>query len=461
MFLTKLPSYITFCKTDLRGITAKQMFEGLTHKLVNVFDRLRAKGRLNEEDVAQALREVRLALLEADVHYKVVSELLDRVKQRAIGQEVLRSLTPAQQVLKVLKEELIALIGGDNELVLKGKPAVLMLVGLQGSGKTTTAAKIGFWLKKRGYRPCLVAFDPYRPAAVEQLQSLADKVGLSCASLGEDPYDRFAKVKADAQLKGFNPLIIDTAGRFHIDTELMEELKRLKALVSPSEVLLVVDSMMGQDAVNVARGFDQEIGITGIVLTKMEGDAKGGAALSIKAVTGKPIKFVGTGEGIKDLEPFYPERIVSRLLGMGDVWTVVEKVQDVLEEKVVEREKEVFSEKFDLEDFRQYLRMMRRLGNLEQLISMLPGVSKLVSTGNIKVDERKIARMEAIINSMTIEERKKPHIINGSRRRRIARGSGTTVQEVNQLLKQYELIKGLIKEMRVSKRTRKWLRFST
>lgn len=437
------------------------MFEGLTHKLVSVFDRLRAKGRLNEEDVVQALREIRLALLEADVHYKVVSELLDRVKQRAVGQEILRSLTPAQQVMKVLREELMTIIGGENELVLKGKPAVLMLVGLQGSGKTTTAAKIGFWLKRKGYKPCLIAFDPYRPAAVEQLQSLANKVGLEWACLEKDFREGFAKVKADAQLKGINPLIIDTAGRFHIDRELMEELKGLKLLVSPSEVLLVVDSMMGQDAVNVARGFDQEIGITGIVLTKMEGDAKGGAALSIKAVTGRPIKFIGVGEDVKDLEPFYPERIVSRLLGMGDIRTMVEKVQAVLEEKAEEERKGGVVEKFDLEDFRQYLRMMRKLGNLEQLISMLPGVSKLLATGSIKVDERKIARMEAIINSMTVEERKKPHIIDGSRRKRIAKGSGTTVQEVNQLLKQYEFIKGLIKEMRASKRARKWTKFLT
>lgn len=438
------------------------MFEGLTHKLVNVFDRLRAKGRLNEQDVVNALREVRLALLEADVHYKVVSDVLDKVKQRAVGQEVLRSLTPAQQVLKVLKEELVAIISGENDLVLKGKPAVLMLVGLQGSGKTTTAAKMGFWLKKRGYKPCLVAFDPYRPAAVEQLQRLAEKAGVEWASLEGNPREGFFRVKMEAQSKGVNPLIIDTAGRFHIDTELMEELKELKAIVSPSEVLLVVDSMMGQDAVNVARGFDREVGITGIVLTKMEGDAKGGAALSIKAVTGKPIKFIGTGEGIKDLEPFYPERIVSRLLGIGDIWTVVEKVQDVLEEQAEPEEREdFFAGKFDLEDFRQYLRMMRKLGNLERLIAMLPGFSKLVTAGGIKVDERKIARMEAIINSMTLEERRKPHIINGSRRRRIAKGSGTTVQEVNQLLKQYEFIKGLLKEMRTSKTVKRWMRFLT
>ncbi len=438
------------------------MFEGLTHKLVNVFDRLRAKGRLNEQDVVNALREVRLALLEADVHYKVVSDVLDKVKQRAVGQEVLRSLTPAQQVLKVLKEELVAIISGENDLVLKGKPAVLMLVGLQGSGKTTTAAKMGFWLKKRGYKPCLVAFDPYRPAAVEQLQRLAEKAGVEWASLEGNPREGFFRVKMEAQSKGVNPLIIDTAGRFHIDTELMEELKELKAIVSPSEVLLVVDSMMGQDAVNVARGFDREVGITGIVLTKMEGDAKGGAALSIKAVTGKPIKFIGTGEGIKDLEPFYPERIVSRLLGIGDIWTVVEKVQDVLEEQAEPEEREdFFAGKFDLEDFRQYLRMMRKLGNLERLIAMLPGFSKLVTAGGIKVDERKIVRMEAIINSMTLEERRKPHIINGSRRRRIAKGSGTTVQEVNQLLKQYEFIKGLLKEMRTSKTVKRWMRFLT
>lgn len=438
------------------------MFEGLTHKLVNVFDRLRAKGRLNEQDVVNALREVRLALLEADVHYKVVSDVLDKVKQRAVGQEVLRSLTPAQQVLKVLKEELVAIISGENDLVLKSKPAVLMLVGLQGSGKTTTAAKMGFWLKKRGYKPCLVAFDPYRPAAVEQLQRLAEKAGVEWASLEGNPREGFFRVKMEAQSKGVNPLIIDTAGRFHIDTELMEELKELKAIVSPSEVLLVVDSMMGQDAVNVARGFDREVGITGIVLTKMEGDAKGGAALSIKAVTGKPIKFIGTGEGIKDLEPFYPERIVSRLLGVGDIWTVMEKVQDVLEEQAEPEEREdFFAGKFDLEDFRKYLRMMRKLGNLERLIAMLPGFSKLVTAGGIKVDERKIVRMEAIINSMTLEERRKPHIINGSRRRRIAKGSGTTVQEVNQLLKQYEFIKGLLKEMRTSKTVKRWMRFLT
>jgi signal recognition particle subunit SRP54 len=420
-----------------------------------VFDKLKKKGKLTEEDVMGALREVRLALLEADVHYKVVKEFLEKVKERAVGQEVMRSLTPAQQVIKIVKEELISLMGGDTALNLKGNPAILMLVGLQGSGKTTTAAKLGLKFKREGYKPALLSLDTRRPAAFEQLEKLAEKIGVMCFKGSSDPFELFETVKKEASQKGFSPLIVDTAGILHIERELMEELRKLKERIRPNEVLLVVDSMTGQDALNVAQGFEETVGITGIILTKLDGDARGGAALSIKAVTGKPIKLIGVGEGLEALEPFYPDRIVSRILGMGDVLTLIEKTQRVIEEEEAKRlEQKLREDRFDFEDFRQYLRMLRKMGDLESLLKLIPGLPKVLKD-EVKVDYNKIRRMEAIINSMTIEERRKPHIINASRKRRIAKGSGTTIQEVNQLLKQFEMVRKLLREMKTM-RSKKW-----
>jgi signal recognition particle subunit SRP54 len=431
------------------------MFERLSERLQLVFDKLKKKGKLTEEDVMGALREVRLALLEADVHYKVVKEFLEKVKERAVGQEVMRSLTPAQQVIKIVKEELVSLMGGDTAINLKGNPAILMLVGLQGSGKTTTAAKLGLKFKREGYKPALLSLDTRRPAAFEQLEKLAEKIGVMCFKGSSDPFELFENVKKEASQKGFSPLIVDTAGTLHIERELMEELRKLKERIRPNEVLLVVDSMTGQDALNVAQGFEETVGITGIILTKLDGDARGGAALSIKAVTGKPIKLIGVGEGLEALEPFYPDRIVSRILGMGDVLTLIEKTQRVIEEEEAKRlEQKLREDRFDFEDFRQYLRMLRKMGNLESLLKLIPGLPKVLKN-EVKVDYNKIRRMEAIINSMTIEERRKPHIINASRKRRIAKGSGTTVQEVNQLLKQFEMVRKLLREMKTM-RSKKW-----
>jgi len=431
------------------------MFERLSERLQLVFDKLKKKGKLTEEDVMGALREVRLALLEADVHYKVVKEFLEKVKERAVGQEVMRSLTPAQQVIKIVKEELVSLMGGDTAINLKGNPAILMLVGLQGSGKTTTAAKLGLKFKREGYKPALLSLDTRRPAAFEQLEKLAEKIGVMCFKGSSDPFELFENVKKEASQKGFSPLIVDTAGTLHIERELMEELRKLKERIKPNEVLLVVDSMTGQDAINVAQGFEETVGITGIILTKLDGDARGGAALSIKAVTGKPIKLIGVGEGLEALEPFYPDRIVSRILGMGDVLTLIEKTQRVIEEEEAKRlEQKLREDRFDFEDFRQYLRMLRKMGNLESLLKLIPGLPKVLKN-EVKVDYNKIRRMEAIINSMTIEERRKPHIINASRKRRIAKGSGTTVQEVNQLLKQFEMVRKLLREMKTT-RSKKW-----
>jgi len=427
------------------------MFERLSERLQSVFDKLRKKGKLTEEDVMGALREVRLALLEADVHYKVAKEFLERVKERAVGQEVMKSLTPVQQVIKIVKEELISLMSGDTSLNLKGNPAILMLVGLQGSGKTTTAAKLALKFKREGYTPVLLPLDSRRPAASEQLEKLAEKIGVACYKGSSSPFELFESVLKEMRQKGFSPLIVDTAGTLHIERELMEELRELKERIKPNEVLLVVDSMTGQDALNVAQGFEEGVGITGIILTKLDGDARGGAALSIKAVTGKPIKLIGVGEGLEALEPFYPDRIVSRILGMGDVLTLIEKAQRVIEEEEAKKlEKKLKEDRFDFEDFREYLRMLRKMGDLESLLKLIPGLPKVLKNG-IKVDYTKMRRMEAIINSMTIEERRKPHIINASRKRRIAKGSGTSIQEVNQLLRQFEMIRKLVKEMKTMK----------
>lgn len=435
------------------------MFEGLTARLEGIFERLRKKGKLSEEEVLAALREVRVAFLEADVHYKVAKDFLERVKVKAVGQQVLKSLTPVQQVIKIVKEELVSLMEGENRLDLRGNPPVVMLVGLQGSGKTTTAAKLALRLKRDGKNPLLVPLDPYRPAASEQLRILAEKIGVACfpGSPGE-PKVTLEEALAFGRVRGYNPLILDTAGRLHIDEELMAELREIRDLARPSEVLLVADAMTGQDAINVAKGFDQGVGITGIILTKLDGDARGGAALSLKAVTGKPIKLVGVGEALEALEAFHAERMANRILGMGDVLTLIERAERALEEERAKKlEAKLRRDEFDLEDFREHLRMLRKMGSLEELLGMIPGLSRLKGMG-LTIDEKRLKRMEAIINSMTVEERKKPHIINGSRRRRIAKGSGTTVQEVNQLLKQYEMIKKMLKEVKGSK-GKGWFRF--
>ena len=435
------------------------MFEGLSQRLQEAFQKLKRKGKLTEADVKAALREVRLALLEADVNYRVVKDFLGRVQERAVGEEVMKSLTPAQQVVKIVREELVALMDGERDLRLKGDPSVVLLVGLQGSGKTTTAAKLGLRLKGEGYRPFLVPADPYRPAAGEQLRRLAERADLPCFTPqdGQGAVERVLLAREEASRGGYGPLIVDTAGRLHIDDALMEELAQLKAAVTPSEVLLVADAMTGQDAVNVAKGFEERLGITGVILTKLDGDARGGAALSIKAVTGKPIKFVGVGEGLHALEPFYADRMASRILGMGDVLTLIERAEAALEkERARELEEKFRREEFDLEDFREQLRQLRRMGPLDELLKMLPGVPGLKGLGGLKMDERQIVRMEAIINSMTPEERRRPQIINGSRRRRIAKGSGTTVQEVNRLLKQFQMTRKMLKQMKRA-RGRRWV----
>lgn len=429
------------------------MFEALSERLEGVFRKLRGKGKLRETDVREALKGVRLALLEADVNYKVVKEFLKTVEERAVGEEVMRSLTPAQQVIKIVRDELIRLMGGEDhrELDLKGSTPAVMLVGLQGSGKTTTAAKLALWLKGRGKKPYLVPADPYRPAAGEQLQRLASQIGVPCylPKEGEAVVETARRAREEASRQSLSPVILDTAGRLHIDEALMKELVRLKEEVGPREVLLVADAMTGQDAVKVARGFEEALGLTGVILTKLDGDARGGAALSIKAVIGKPIKFAGVGERLDALEPFHPSRIASRILGMGDVLTLIERAQAAVEEEKARRlEEKLRRDEFDLEDFREQLRQLRRMGPLEELLKLIPGVQGLKGLRGLQMDERQLVRMEAIINSMTKEERRRPQIINGSRRLRIARGSGTSVQEVNRLLKQFQMARKMIKGLR-------------
>ncbi|MDL1956190.1 MAG: signal recognition particle protein [Candidatus Desulfofervidus auxilii] len=426
------------------------MFENLSEKLNAIFKKLKGHGRLTEEHINQALREVKLALLEADVNYKVVKDFLNQVKEKALGQEVMQSLTPAQQVIKIVKDELTTLMGGSGvELNLKGMPAIIMLVGLQGSGKTTTCAKLAKFLKeKRGRRPYLVSADVYRPAAIEQLNKLGEQISIDVHPIEDSktPLDICLDAVIKARKKGYDTILIDTAGRLHIDEKMMDELKQLKSQIMPQEILLVADAMTGQDAVNIAKSFNEALDISGVILTKMEGDARGGAALSIKAVTQKPIKFIGVGEKLDALEIFYPDRIASRILGMGDILSFIEKAQETIDlEKAKELEKKLRKSEFTLEDFREQLQRIRKMGSLEQILSMLPGFNQLKQLKNLQIDEKELIKIEAIINSMTKEERLHPEIINGSRRRRIARGSGTTVQDVNRLLKQYAQTKKMIK----------------
>lgn len=428
------------------------VFEGLSERLSAVFKRLRTHGKLTEKDVDEALREVRLALLEADVNFKVVKQFISRVRERAVGQEVLESLTPAQNVIKIVREELIQLLGGSQAklTMADSPPTVVMVVGLQGSGKTTTCGKLANLMKTHGRRPLLVACDVYRPAAVKQLQVLGEKIDVPVFSMGtdKDPVDIARAAVQAAVSKGRDLVIIDTAGRLHIDEELMQELVRIKDAVKPHEILLVVDAMTGQDAVTVAQSFGERLDLTGVVLTKLDGDARGGAALSIRTVTGKPIKFAGMGEKLDALEPFHPDRMASRILGMGDILSLIEKAEANLDkEKAKKLEEKLLKADFTFEDFLDQMKQIRRMGPLDQLLSMIPGFSANKALKNLSVSEKDLAHIEAIINSMTPEERRNPSIIDGSRRRRIAKGSGTTVHEVNALLKQFAETRKLLKQI--------------
>ncbi len=425
------------------------LFPNLAEKIQNTFQRLKRKGKLTEKDVDQALREVRLALLEADVNFKVVKSFLGQVRERCLGKEVLKSITPGQQVVKIVHDEMTQLMGGGkSDLLLKETPAVIMLVGLQGSGKTTSAAKLAHYLKKQ-HRPLLVAADIYRPAAIKQLQVLGESLELPVFTMGETDPVRIAKAsKEHARREGRDVIILDTAGRLHIDDKMMQELEKVKKTVAPAEILLVVDAMTGQDAVNIAAEFNNRLGITGVILTKIDGDTRGGAALSVKAVTGCPIKFVGLGEKIKDFEPFHPDRLSSRILGMGDVLSLVEKAQSSMDaEKARELGKKMLTQQFTLEDFKEQLQQVRSMGTMDQILEMIPGGGKMKKAmKGLSVDEKEFTKIEVIISSMTKQEKQQPETINSSRRKRIARGSGTRVQDVNQLLKQFKQIKKMMKQ---------------
>jgi signal recognition particle subunit SRP54 len=423
------------------------MFESLTEKLESIFKKLKGKGLLKEEDVELALKEIRLALLEADVNFRVVKEFVQKVREKAIGKEVLESLTPGQQVVKIVNEELCALLGKTNSRIQlsPNPPTVVMMVGLHGSGKTTTSAKLARLFKKEGRRPLLVAADLQRPAAIDQLVTLGSQIEVPVFHSKEtkDPVQLSADAVKRAKLDARDVVIVDTAGRLHIDESLMAELKRIKESISPREVMFVADAMTGQDAVNIARNFGEQIGIDGIILTKMDGDARGGAALSIISVTGKPIKFIGTGEKIEMLEPFYPDRIASRILGMGDVLSLIEQAQQTFDQKEAQKlQKTIMDETFTFDDLKDQLQKMRSMGPLENLLNMIPGAGKIK---DLNVDERELVKVEAIISSMTKKERKDHNLINGSRRRRIAMGSGTTVPDVNRVIKQYIEIKKMLK----------------
>jgi signal recognition particle subunit SRP54 len=427
------------------------MFENLSEKLDEVFKKLKGHGKLTEKNIEAGLKEVRMALLEADVHYRVTKQFVADIKKRALGQEVLTSLTPGQQVVKIVNEELTILMGSRNEeLNLTGaQPVPVMLVGLQGSGKTTTAGKLAVFLKDKGKKPYLVPVDVYRPAAIDQLKKLGDQLSVPVypSSTDMDPVRICQDARTAAQKEGRDTLLLDTAGRLHIDEELMAELAAIKKAVNPSDILLVADAMTGQDAVNIAKSFDEALDIGGVVLTKMDGDARGGAALSIKSITAKPIKFIGVGEKLSELEPFHPDRMASSILGMGDVLTLIEKAQAVVDEKeAAELEKKLRRSQFTLEDFRDQMIQVRKMGSLSDLLKMIPGLGGK-QLKNLQVDDRELIKIEAIINSMTLEERRKHAIINGSRRKRIARGSGTKVQDVNRLLKNYTQVMKMMKKL--------------
>ncbi len=425
------------------------MFQSLVEKMSNAFSKFKNKGKLTEADVKAGMREIKLALLEADVNFKVVKEFIARVSERAVGNEVLESLLPAQQIVKIVNEELVELMGGTNQkLNMSSKPpSVILMCGLQGSGKTTHCGKLAGMFKKQGKNPLLVACDIYRPAAITQLQVVGEKVGVRVFERGtNDPAQTSAEAIKHAIKYGFDPVIIDTAGRLHVDEALMDELKRVKETVEPTEILLVVDAMTGQDAVNVAKSFNDLLDITGVILTKMDGDTRGGAALSVKYITGKPIKFIGTGEKLDCLEPFHPDRMASRILGMGDVLTLIEKAeQQIDEKKALEMERKFREQSFTLTDFLDQLATIKDMGSMDSLLGMMPGI-KPSQLNNAKIDEKALAHTEAIILSMTPYERDHPDVLNSSRKKRIAAGSGRSVEEINRLLKQYEQTKQLMKQ---------------
>src|SRR5256714_6938709 len=435
------------------------MFENLQEKLQRAFKNLRGQGTLTPENIQEALKEIRMALLEADVNFKVVKQLIDHIQEKAVGQEVMTALSPAQQVVKIVHDELVEILGKDTAKLrfASQPPTVILMAGLQGSGKTTTSGKLAAWLKKGGHRPLLVSVDVYRPAARQQLKVVADAIKANLyegkVEKADTPtVERLAKeARREALQTGCNFLIVDTAGRLHIDDELMSEMESLKKILNPSEILFIADAMTGQDAVRSAEEFHKKLSITGVILTKMDGDARGGAALSIRNVTGQPIKFMGVGEKYDALEPFHPDRIVGRILGMGDVMTLIEHAQEKIDSKKAEEfaKKALTGGGFSLEDFRDQLRQVKKLGSLQNIIKMLPSIGPFsgMQKAADKVDDSQLARVEAIINSMTQKERLHHEIINGSRRKRIARGSGTTVQEVNQLLRQYAQMRKMFKDM--------------
>lgn len=428
------------------------MFDNLSDKFQKIFKHLRGQGKLTEENIREALREVRMALLEADVHYKVAKDFVAGIAARAVGQEVMQSLTPGQQVIKIVNEALTDLMGGEAApLKLIGRtPVPIMLVGLQGSGKTTTAAKLARKLVQEKRKPCLVPADIYRPAAIDQLKTLGNQLNLPVYPSTPDqrPEDIAREAIAYARQQNCDTMLVDTAGRLHIDSELMAELERLKAILTPAEILFVADSMTGQDAVQVAGAFHEALEITGVVLTKLDGDARGGAALSIRSVTGCPIKFIGVGEKLDALEVFHPERMSSRILGMGDMLSMIEKAQEAFDEKEAQALAKKFKEDtFTLEDFRNQLRQVKKLGSMEQILSMLPGMGMMKELKKMQIDEKEFVRMEAIINSMTNEERRRAEILNAGRRKRIASGSGTTVQDVNRLVKSYDEARRMMRQV--------------
>lgn len=428
------------------------MFDNLNEKLGNIFKSLKGRGKLSEANIEEGMKEVRMALLEADVHYRVVKQFVSDIKGRALGREVMESLTPGQQVVKIVYEELTKLMGeSDVPLTLSGPmPNTVMLVGLQGAGKTTSVGKLGLYLRKKGKKPYLVPADVYRPAAIDQLKKIAGEIGVPvyASDPATDPVAICVAAREEARKEGCDVLLIDTAGRLHIDEALMDELVRIRDKMTPSDILLVADAMMGQDAVKTASAFDEKLGLGGIVLTKVDGDARGGASLSMRAVTGKPIKFVGTGEKISALDVFHPDRMASRILGMGDTLSLIEKAQEMVDEKqAVELERKLRKNEFTLEDFRDQLRQVRKMGPLGDILKMLPGMNDKM-LGKMDFDERELVRVEAIINSMTPEERRKYAIINGARKKRIAQGSGTRVQDVNQLLKNYTGAMKMVQRMK-------------
>lgn len=427
------------------------VFEGLSGKLQETMKKIRGQSRVSEKDVKDMMREIKLALLEADVNFKVVKDFINKVSERSVGQDVLESLTPGQQVVKIVHEELIELLGKEQSKVTFSPkpPTVFMMVGLQGSGKTTTSGKLASFMRKQGKTPLLVACDVYRPAAIKQLQVVGAQLNIPVFTLenNQNPVEIAKEAVKFANMKQHDLVIIDTAGRLHIDELLMDELLNIKNSINPHEILLVVDSMTGQDAVNVSESFNEKLGIDGVVLTKLDGDTRGGAALSVKAVTGKPIKFVGMGEKLSDLEPFFPDRMASRILGMGDVLSLIEKAQESFDEKkAIELEKKMRTMQFTLEDFLDQMQQLKKMGPLGDILGMMPGMDTK-ALKNVDVDEKKMARTEALIQSMTKKERNDPAIINANRKKRIAAGSGTTIQEVNLLLKQFEEMKKMMKMM--------------